>query len=190
MIRYKDNARAVAADVIGAAQRARDISPVLEGLGDRMVEHSIPQTFRVGGRPQRWPGTRRGGELQRDTGRLLNSIEWERTGRTLKVGTNLRYAQQRHEGGTIKAGPKLLAVPLEAGSRRRPRHFKLRFLPLKRPGNAVGLLVDTSKRNQGRARFVLMRQVTQPARPFLLFQAEDIAWTEREMVRHVTGEAG
>lgn len=196
-VTFKSNGEAVAQELDGMGMRLRDPRPFLTELGERMREESIPRNFQEGGRPDKWAGTRRGGQIQRDSGALAASINFEVGGATLKVGTNNKYGPQRHFGGEIEAKGKNLAIPLDPNSKRRPKHYgaRLKWSPGK-PGavhsaNFRGLLVETVKgrgkkaKAQTIARFVLLKRVEQKPRPFLVWQTEDIAWAQREFVRHV-----
>jgi phage gpG-like protein len=195
-VSYQSNAVALAAELGAIAARGKDVRPVLEDLGERMVNYSIPQNFREGGRPDRWPGSKRGGQTMVDTARLLRSVTHAVAGGTLRVGTNVRYAAQRHFGGTlVPKDAKYLAVPLDGAARRRPRQFdNLKWAPptAKSGPNVGGFLVQrltgrAAKRQKARYRylFVLLKKVEQPARPFLLFQTDDIAYAERAMAKHL-----
>ena len=202
---YRDNAEAVVRDVEAMRARMVRVEPLLERFGARMSQYSVPQNFREGGRPTRWPDTTRGGQTMVDTGRLRNSITHEVRGRSVRVGTNVRYAPVRHFGGTIEAKDKALAIPVEVSqSRRRPKHYpNLVWRPTKNR-RFVGMLGEelavrtrgangrfqTSSTGRWVTRFLLARQVKQPARPFLLFQADDLAWMERETVQHILEARG
>jgi phage gpG-like protein len=67
---------------------------------------SISKTFKAGGRPVRWQPSARakmsGGRTMIKTARLLRSITMDVSGKTLTVGTNVKYAGILHEGGTIR----------------------------------------------------------------------------------------
>ena len=66
---------------------------------------SIAKTFKAGGRPVRWKPSARakmtGGKTLLKTARLLRSITMDVSGKTLTVGTNVKYARILHEGGDI-----------------------------------------------------------------------------------------
>lgn len=195
MLTYRSNTAQVTEALRASGARAKDVRPVLTAFGSRMREHSIPQNFRVGGRPSRWPSSARGGQTMVDTARLLRSIQDEVSGGTMRVGTNLRYAAQRHFGGKLTPkAKKWLAVPVKPGMRRSPSQVAgLRWAPVRKPGNVGGRLVRPVGRKGARkweTVFLLVKEVDQPARPFLLFQDEDIAWAERELVQHVLAPFG
>lgn len=193
MLTYTDNAGVVLADIQIRLRRIADPTPALVQIGARMVQFSIPQNFVAGGRPNPWPATARGGQAMRDSGRLLASIRFEAGPRLgLRVGTNLAYAAQRHYGGTIRAKGKALAIPLNTRgrSRNRPKHYgQLDYIPINR-GRARGLLVEEEGKGKSRrqvARFLLVTAVTQPPRPFLLWQVEDLAFAERTLAKWLVG---
>lgn len=192
---YRDNSQVVVRDVERLAHRLQNLSPALRELGEHMVNESVPRTFREGGRPQKWKGTRRGGEIQRDSGVLLASISEEVSPGRLRVGTNLAYAAQRHYGGPLKpTKSKFLAVPIDPNNKRRPKHYgkRLRWAPGRPGATHGGILVETmGGRGKGRrsiVRFVLVKEVTQPPRPFLVMHPEDIVFAEKALVRHVAGQ--
>ena len=68
---------------------------------------SIGKTFKAGGRPVRWKPSIRarltGGKTLIKTARLLRSLSMEVAGKTLKVGTPVKYAAIHQLGGTIPA---------------------------------------------------------------------------------------
>lgn len=190
MIRFFTNTVAIARGLGELGDRARDMTPVLKLLGERMVGHSIPENFRQGGRPRRWPKSRSTATM-RDTGRLLNSVVYRVEGGTLKVGTNRKYAPQRHFGGAIvPVNKKAIAIPINVTrSRNRPKHFSgLQWRPTK-DTRFAGVLGEEQGRKTRRfvVRFLLARRVEQPARPFLLWQDDDVAYAHRATVRHVLG---
>lgn len=176
-----------------AADAARDLKRPLTNFGLHMKDVSIPDNFKAKGRPDAWAKSPTG---QDDSGRLKRSIQFRVAAASVRIGTNTVYAKQRHFGGTIKAKDKALAIPLNVSrSRRRPQHYKdLTFIEVNK-GNLKGLLISPDKRKvkkgaeprPGIVRFLLVRQVTQPARPFLLFQADDIALGKRLVLAHVLG---
>lgn len=179
------------------ARQAVDLRPVLQDLGERMVNFSVPQNFREGGRPERWrPSQRalesvRGGQTMVNTGRLRNSVAFSVTAGELKVGTTTAYAAQRHFGGTIKAKGKAITVPVNtSASKSRPKHYgELQWMPGGKGQHSKGLLVEVSGKKKKRiiVRFALKSEVTQPARPFLLWQKDDLVYAERSLVKHLIG---
>ena len=197
-LEYRSNAGAVVREVEGVARRATDPTGVLEDIGERMVEFSIPENFRRGGRPDPWPGSEWSrSELMTESRRLANSVRYEASRRRLRVGTNLRYAAQRHFGGELEpTRARALAIPLPGvrKSMARPKRWgdRLVYLPPGDGGDADSRGVLATKRGKGKKakytpRFALRARVTQPARPFLVWQDDDQAYAERAIVRHLTG---
>lgn len=176
-----------------AADAARDLKRPLTGFGLHMKDVSIPDNFKAKGRPDAWAKSPTG---QDDSGRLKRSIQFRVSTGSVRIGTNTVYAKQRHFGGTIKAKGKALAMPLNVSrSRRRPQHYKDLVFVAVNKGNLKGLLISPDKRKvkkgaeprPGIVRFLLLRQVTQPARPFLLFQPADVALGKQLVLAHVLG---
>lgn len=196
MIRITDNSELVLRDLAALKERVGDVRPVLEDFGEHMVESSIPKTFQMGGRPQRWPGSpwQAGSSPNKDTGRLLRSIRSEPRRDRVRIGTNYKPAAIRHFGGEIKARPgKSLVIPLPGlrRSMRRPSAWRGRLvrLPSSASPDTRGVLATVDK-NSGLVtpRFVLRKRVTQVARPFLVVVAEDEAYLRDSIERHVRGE--
>lgn len=176
-----------------AADAARDLKRPLASFGLHMKDVSIPDNFKAKGRPDAWAKSPTG---QDDSGRLKRSIQFRLSATSVRIGTNTAYAKQRHFGGTIKAKDKALAMPLNVSrTRRRPQHYKDLVFVLVGKGNLKGLLISPDRRKvkkgaaprPGIVRFLLLRQVSQPARPFLLFQAADVALGKRLVLAHVLG---
>lgn len=200
--RFKQNGEVAVRQVEELGARIKDASTVLADFGEHMLNTSIPKTFEVGGRPEKWPKSEwaAGRNLQRESGRLMRSVQYRPTTRKLEVGTNLKYALQRHYGGElVPTKAKALAVPLPGVPRsmRRPRRWgdRLHYLPSKSGDpDTTGVLAvarGRGKKKSWRAVFVLRKKVTQPARPFMLFQDDDFAYVSRRMVEYVsTGRLG
>lgn len=82
-----------------------DPTPLLDRFGLYMLR-SIRKNFREGGRPEKWAPSHNaetnGKKTLMPTGRnLLRSINYEVSGRRMRVGTNFVGARILHEGGTI-----------------------------------------------------------------------------------------
>lgn len=190
---YSHNTAVVVEAAEDLADRAEQLGAVLEDVGERMVEFSIPENFARGGRPDPWPGSSWSrASLMGQTRRLLNSITAEVAGTTLVVGTNVEYAAQRHFGGVLKpTRAKALAIPLPGVplSMDRPRKWgdRLVFAPTQSgDADSRGILGEADD-DTFIPRFALRAQIEQPARPFLLFQADDLAYAEQAMVEHMVG---
>lgn len=101
--------------------------------------------------------------LQGDTKRLRDSIHWKVDGDEAQVGTNVIYGPVHEFGATIKPkGHPFLAIPLEKALRgKSPRQVPDLHYVQSLKGQP--LLVDSA----GDPKYLLMRQVTIPARPYL-----------------------
>lgn len=196
---WKSNGEVVVDQVEALGLRVRRAREVLEDFGEHMLNTSLPENFARGGRPTRWAGSpwAQGRNVQSESGRLLRSIQAHAGATKLVLGTNLAYAAQRQFGGElVPTKSRALAVPMPGVPRsmRRPRRWgdRLRFIPSKGGGDTVGVLAaqeGRGKRKRWRAKFVLRTRVEQTARPFLLFQDEDVAYVSKRLVAFVTGEA-
>lgn len=82
-----------------------------------------------------------GGQTLSDTGRLRRSFTYRATDRGFSVGTNVRYAATHQYGATIR--------------RKRAKYLRFRLPGGSRP------------RKGGRGRWVQVKEVTIPARPFV-----------------------
>lgn len=187
------NGELVLRDLEGVMARIQDPRPVLEDFGEHMVNSSIPENFRQEGRPEKWPrGEWSSERQQQDTTRLLQSVTFEVSATGVKVGTNLKYAAQRHFGGILEPkNARALAIPLPdvPRSMRRPRRWGDRLFmvkPTKGDANTVGILATQGRKGEIIPRFVLRRQVEQPARPFIVAQDEDLALLSRRLVEFAT----
>ena len=118
---------------------------------------SVARNFKAGGRPVRWRPSKRalreGGKTLIDTARLKNSMTMRVLGRSLTVGTNVKYARIHQLGGKLD---KNVTVK---------QHY--RYIT-----QAFGKDIDGRK--------VLVKQHQRkmdtyiPARPFLKVQAGDL----------------
>ena len=142
-----------------------EMKAALKGLSTRLTRpqkalkecglvllRSVAKTFKAGGRPVRWKPSNRaqfsGGKTLIDTARLMRSITMKVTGKTLTVGTNVKYAAMHQLGGKV------------AGRTIFPKRAKaLRWID--RGGN-----VRFAKK-------VTIPGFTMPARPFLVIQDAD-----------------
>ena len=104
-----------------AAKHAEHMQQAWSDVGEVLLR-SIRRNFADGGRPGKWPPSRRGaagnskrrkgkrgGKTLIDTGRLLNSITYRATSRFVDVGTNVIYAATHQFGrGAIPARPFIM----------------------------------------------------------------------------------
>lgn len=139
------------AAVKGLAGRLAKPRQALKECG-LVLLRSISKTFKAGGRPVRWKPSRRakltGGRTLIDTARLLRSITMDVAARSLKVGTDVKYAAIHQLGGRI---PGRVVLPRRAKA--------LRWID-----------------KNGNVRFakkVTIPAFTMPARPFLVIQDAD-----------------
>ena len=187
---FKSNGEVVAQNMGALVERLEDTRVLLEDFGVHMLG-SVRANFDAGGRPDPWPRsdwTPKGAKTQHYTGRLQRSVTYRASRERLEIGTNLRSAAQRHFGGDlVPKVAKTLAVPCSGvpPTRRRPKSWPdLVFIPSKTKGDTVGVLASKPRRKGGKfvARFVLKKKVHQEARPFLMFQDEDMAYVSRRLV--------
>ena len=116
---------------------------------------------------------------------------WNLSDTTIECGTNLVYAAQVQYGGDIfPVNAKALAIPLTPKLKRAglwpseldPNRDVLQFVPIQ-GGNVIGLLID----EEGETAYgpgplyALARWVTQEARPYLYFDAEDVRVINEEL---------
>lgn len=192
--RVGDNGDVVLSLLGRMAGRAKAGAAALDDIGQHMVNTSIPANFAAQGRPDKWIGSDWTSEkIQTDSTQLLRSITPEVAGQTLRIGTNLAYARQRQLGGKIAAkAAKALPIPLPwvPKGMRRPRRWGDRLFRIKsKKGdpNTIGVLA-IEERGDIKPVFVLRKSVTQPARPYLLWQDEDLVYAQRSIVEHLTAE--
>lgn len=198
-------------DFKAIADRARDMRPLMNRIGVLMLSTASGRLPRV---LTQSSDTVRSGRLSASLraggGVAGGDTVFRVSGSSVVVGSNLPYAAQVQFGGTIlpKEG-KALAIPLLARLKRQalsPRDFprkSLAFIPAKRKsGGLIGFLVDADetagktagkrgKRNLRRrsALFMLVAKVTQKARPFLFFDAQDERDIEQMTVDYLDGKA-
>ena len=126
----------------------------------------------------------------RDTGSLLSSITYKVEGDRAIVGTNRQGARLNQEGGVIipKKG-QWLWIPASRSIRSQLRSYGGSITRLiqsyKSNGSYIykkgGAFFARAKGKGGRETmlFILKKQVTIPARPFLYFSTEDVAIIEK-----------
>lgn len=159
-----------------------DFREPLRECGTQVIR-STDKTFQQQGRPTQWDelsdltlmNRRKGGagaKILQDSGRLKNSITAQGQGSINKltadellIGTNVKYAAIHQVGDTIKAK------------------------------NKPYLVIPAGKTKKGKKKFIKKKQVTIPARPFLIVQPEDTqrfgnifaAWTARQIQKFTSG---
>lgn len=161
---------------------ASDLTRPMNSAGKIMLK-SIKNNFDSVGRPKRWPALKpsTGKQKLREgytiqplvrTGALMRSMTYRVSGngKLLSVGTSIPYGSIHQFGGTIKRGAHSRVVPFSK---------KGGFLSKK----------SASRRKTG---FISIRRVSFgassvniPARPFLLFQDEDIDQMNSLIAEHL-----
>jgi len=151
-------------------------------IGNYMLR-SINKNFQEQGRPKKWKSLssmtlnlRKGvgkekGKILQVSGRLKNSITFEATKKSVCIGTNLDYAQLMQEGGTITS-PAITIYPRQ---KRKLGLFVTQSSALRTPlikrvlkFRVGGKDIYCKKVNMPRVNHKV------PARPFVLWQDEDI----------------
>ena len=146
-----------------------DVSPAIAQL----LENSVRQNFREGGRPDKWPASKRAdgdagygndsGQTLIDTARLMNSIVGIGNRDSVKVGTNVAYASA-HNFGVDKE--------ITQQVRQHVRRITQAF------GKPIDMKAVTVKSHSRKFHMQL------PAREFMLVQEED--WGDIEDI--ITGK--
>lgn len=140
-----------------------DVSPAIAQL----LENSVRQNFRDGGRPDAWPASKRAdgqaaygnesGQTLVDTARLMNSIVGEGFKDKVTVGTNVEYAAAHNFG---------IDKEIEQQVREHVRRISQAF------GKPIEMKAVTVKAHGRKIHMQL------PAREFMLIQDED--WLDIE----------
>jgi phage gpG-like protein len=157
--------KAAALNMRAMGKRARNLEPALKIGGERMIA-SKEQTFRVGGRPEKWEPSQRvkkqGGKTLIQTGELKNSVWYLADNKTLRVGSNKKYAAPNQFGvkGTQRVGSYTKRIESAFGKKIAPR--------------TVNVKAHTRKQNI-------------PARPFIIALPSDLAYISRTALKYITG---
>jgi phage virion morphogenesis protein len=171
-VRVKIESRAVSeafADLVRRLPAGGNMAPAMQSMA-RALKTGAQMRFRTEKTPegQAWEKSYRarteGGQTLSLTRRLRNSITAAHGPTTASVGTNVAYAAIHQFGGVIRAkkGP-FLAIPVTPAARQAGS-----------PRNMPGLHVWQTVKGQfvmgtenGTVHYLLKRQVTIPARPYL-----------------------
>lgn len=143
---------------------------------------------------------KRGSKTLRDSGALLASISGTASSDQAKVGTNHIGAKINHFGGTIRAKKTWLFIPASAKTRTLQRRYSTKIGSLikmmRNDGYSVwfqvkgakGVVLAKEKGKKGNpfVLFVLKKEVTIPARPFLTIDEID----RKVILRYVRNEIG
>lgn len=116
MIEIKVNSAAVTHTLERLAQRVSDMRPAMRDIADELRYQSMVN-FEQQGRPRWQPlstatlaankGRRAGGQILRDTGRLMNSLRPSYTGNSATVASDVQYAAMHQFGGKKSDFPHL-----------------------------------------------------------------------------------
>lgn len=122
----------------------------------------------------------------RDRGQLMSSISRTISDSSVAVGTNHIGARLNHFGGTVKAKKSYLYIPASARTRKLQRQFgpgiKDTVDGMRKGGYRVwwqakgskgAVLAKNGKRGKVFVLYVLKKEVTIPARPFLTIDETD-----------------
>lgn len=153
------------------------MAPAMSNMG-RALKTATQLRFRNTSAPdgsqwaKSWRAQHQGGQTLSLTRRLRNSITYEATNNSVVVGTNVLYAAIHQFGGVVRAknGP-FLSIPVTPEARKAGS-----------PRNMPGLHVQQTLKGQfvlandkGVVQYLLRKQVTIPARPFLgVSQADSV----------------
>jgi phage virion morphogenesis protein len=159
--------------------RSAATRPVLLEIAQKQVS-SFQQNFREGGRPEKWKESKRakkeGGQTLLKSGRLMKSITIpEVTDTSITFGSNLPYAAIHQFGGTINRKPRTLllkrSVDKETGNE------KVRFMSFR----------AAARRKRGSVEFRRTGNysITMPARPYIVFQPQDVEDAGKILLRHM-----
>ena len=130
--------------------------------------------------------------LQSSKRRLVRSLTSSYNDQYGKVGTNVIYAAIHQFGGTIRPRKKkALAIPLtkEAAAIGSPRFFPRKLKLIWEKGAKQGFLYEFQLGKKPVAQYVLVHQVTIPARPFLGVSDGDRQEIGNRLVAKITAQA-
>jgi len=179
-----------------AGQRAADLSPAWPDFRGHM-RSSIETTFRQGGRPDKWPKSKRaeehGGQTLLDKGLLRNSFTFKHDANSFTMGSPDIRARIHQEGGTIvPRNAKALAIPINAPEGIRPRDFlrslgeKNFFVKKGKDGN--GIIFQKLPGGGLSPLYALRKSVTMPKRTILQMLPEDWDYLRKCLLCHILGE--
>lgn len=163
-----------------SAQIAGDM-PLLNELGIEGVRQ-IVLNFKAGGRDTKWRTSARarkqGGQTLKDTGNLRSSVSYQIQGRSVVVGSNVKYGRIHHFGGTIKhpGGTPYIRIG--------PNPMDIRFLrlsssftPGKKTKQQKGIRkINKALKSGAEVKYTKPHDIKIPARPWLV-------WSEKAKKR-------
>lgn len=167
-----------------------DMTRPMTSIG-RVLKTAAQMRFRSTSGPdgREWLQSRRareeGGQTLSLSRRLRNSLTYAATRDSVAVGTNVVYAAIHQFGGIIRAksGP-FLAIPITAAARAAGSPRNMQGLAIAQSLKGQFMLVDSKT---GTVHFLLRRQVTMPARPFLGVSSGDESSVLRVLQDHLEG---
>ena len=173
-----------------AVKNANNLKPLMNRISARMLS-AVRLNFQLGGRPQRWPVSRRamesGGKTLIDRALLLNSVQRSHNENSAFVFSRDKRAAIHEFGGTIvPRKAKALTIPISPLARGKTARYFSRtetFL-LKREGKRA--LIMLKRDGKVLPLYVLLDSVQIPARPFIRPPQRDIDEWERMIGEWVT----
>lgn len=185
--------------LLGIVGDLKDPLPPNKIAGELMLR-SVRKNFRASGRPRRWKPSRRvesGHKTLIGSSRsLMTSVNKKVTKSRISVGTNDIRAKLLNYGGKVRAkNAKYLTIPAEGmtpNERRlglRARDFENTFFHESANGKLF-LMQNMGQGKKPRALFLLVKQMTMPARPFILFQKQDVVAITKVYKDHVLKSVG
>lgn len=180
-----------------AGQRAANLSPAWPDFRGHM-RASIEETFRAGGRPEKWPPSKRaesegGGRTLMKDGHLSTSITFKHDNSSFTMGTADKRARVHQEGLTIvPKHAKALAIPINAPENVRPREFlkglvKGSWFVKKGKGEGTGIIFQKVG-GELIPLYALRKSVKMPKREFLKMLPENWDYLKTCLTRHILGE--
>ena len=182
--------------LLGMVKDLKNPLPANQVAAEIMLR-SIRKNFRDGGRPTRWKPSRRAESghktLVGPTRSLMTGINKRVTKKTVSVGLKDKRARLLNYGGkVVPKNAKYLTIPvgLTANEKRRgltARDFENTFFHESKNGKLF-LMQNMGKGEKPRVLFLLVKSMIMPARPFILFQKQDIVLISKEYARHILKE--
>jgi phage gpG-like protein len=177
--------------------RASNLSPAWPDFRGHM-RAAIAMTFRAGGRPEKWPVSKRvqehGGQTLRDKGILQNSFTFAFDASSFTMGTADPRAIAHQTGMTIvPKAAKSLAIPINAPEGIRPRDFlaslgEKNFFVKKGKGGDGGIIFQKLPGGGLSPLYALRKSVILPKREILHMLPEDWVYLGKCLIRHIIGE--
>lgn len=154
-------------------------------------------TFRAGGRPEKWPVSKRvqehGGQTLRDKGLLQNSFTFAFDRESFTIGSPDIRVRAHQEGMTIvPKNAKSLAIPIDAPADMRPRDYLLSLgeknFFIQKKGDGTGIIFQKLPGGKIKPLYALRKSVTMPKRTIVQMLPEDWEYLRKCLLRHIMGE--